>query len=43
MSYCEAIDSLSKKVGVEYSTMMKTPCLRYKDEFLECFLIKKTP
>ncbi len=34
MSYDEAVGKIVKKDGVEKSTMMKTPCLRYKGAFM---------
>jgi len=34
MRYDEAADKISQEKGVEQSTMMKTPCLRYKGDFL---------
>ena len=34
MSYDHACDMMLLKEGVVISTMMKTPCLRYHDEFL---------
>jgi len=34
MSYEHAVRKMLLKSGVEQSTMMKTPCLRYKGEFL---------
>jgi len=37
MSYDVATSELLKDEGVELSTMMKTPCLRYKGEFLTMF------
>ena len=34
MSYEQAVSAMLKIDGVEESTMMKTPCLRYKGSFL---------
>jgi hypothetical protein len=34
MSWEQARDTLLELPGVEMSTMMRTPCLRYKGEFL---------
>ena len=33
MSYNPAVVKLLREIGVDQSTMMKTPCLRYKGEF----------
>ena len=41
MSYDVATSELLKEEGVEQSTMMKTPCLRYKGEFLTMFFDKE--
>jgi hypothetical protein len=41
MSYDVATSKLLKEEGVERSTMMKTPCLRYKGEFLTMFFNKE--
>lgn len=50
MSYDQAINNLLREEGVEQSTMMKTPCLRYKGAFLtmmfdkeEALIIKVSP
>lgn len=50
MSYEQAADALLAEEGVELSTMMKTPCLRYKGSFLammfdkqEALIIKVSP
>ncbi len=40
MSYENAVQQLMLKEGVEQSTMMKTPCLRYRGEFLGMFFDK---
>lgn len=34
MSYAQAVNAMLTLQGVEESTMMKTPCLRYKGAFL---------
>ena len=41
MSFDLAISDLLKEDGVELSTMMKTPCLRYKGEFLTMMFDKE--
>lgn len=50
MSYEQAIHRLLLEEGVEESTMMKSPCLRYKGSFLtmmfkqqEALIIKVSP
>lgn len=50
MSYEQAIDAMLAIDGVEESTMMKTPCLRYKGAFLgmmfdkeDALIIKVSP
>ena len=50
MSYNDAVNNLLKEDGVELSTMMKTPCIRYKGEFLgmmfdkqDCLIVKVSP
>ncbi len=50
MSYERAVDKISQEDGVEQSTMMKTPCLRYKGDFMammfdkeESLIIKVSP
>ena len=50
MSYQQAIMALLMEDGVEESTMMKSPCLRYKGQFLammfdkeEALIIKVSP
>ena len=40
MNYETAANSLLKEDGVELSTMMKTPCLRYRGNFL-CMMFDK--
>ncbi len=34
MSYGQAVRKVMQEKGVEQSTMMKTPCLRYKGDFI---------
>jgi hypothetical protein len=34
MSYDDIVNKMIKETGVEKSTMMKTPCLRYKGAFM---------
>ena len=34
MSYDRTVEKITREHGVEQSTMMKTPCLRYKGEFM---------
>lgn len=41
MSYDQAIDAMLTIAGVEESTMMKTPCLRYKGSFLAMMFDKE--
>ena len=41
MSYQQAFQRLLQEPGVEASTMMKTPCLRYKGSFLGMFFDKQ--
>lgn len=41
MSYDQAVDKIIKEVGVELSTMMKTPCLRYKGNFMAMMFDKE--
>ena len=50
MSYERAVDKISQEDGVEQSTMMKSPCLRYKGDFMammfekeESLIIKVSP
>ncbi len=50
MSYEQAVNAILRKGGVEESTMMKTPCLRYKGAFLgmmfdkqDALIIKVSP
>lgn len=41
MKYDEAARKLVNEPGVEYSTMMKTPCLRYKGDFMAMMFDKE--
>ncbi|MEP2291353.1 hypothetical protein [Roseobacter sp.] len=41
MSYEQALNALLAIDGVEESTMMKTPCLRYKGSFLAMMFEKE--
>jgi len=41
MSYEKAIGKLIKEDGVEESTMMGTPCLRYKGDFMAMMFKKE--
>ena len=41
MSYESAVAIISQEEGVEESTMMKTPCLRYKGEFMAMMFEKE--
>lgn len=50
MSYEEIADKLLQEDGVEISTMMKTPCLRYRGDFmammserLKALIVKPAP
>jgi len=50
MSYAELADKFAMQAGVEKSTMMGTPCLRYKKDFIammfdkeESLIIKVAP
>ncbi len=50
MSYADAVNKLLREDGVEQSTMMNSPCLRYRGEFLtmmfareNCLIIKVGP
>ncbi|MDV7340694.1 hypothetical protein RYZ26_13900 [Terasakiella sp. A23] len=49
-AYEKAVEALLKEDGVELSTMMKTPCLRYRGNFLgmmfdkeDALIIKVSP
>ena len=41
MSYEEVADKMVQEAGVEYSTMMKSPCLRYNGEFIAMMFEKE--
>ncbi len=41
MSYNEAVAKILRRKGVERSTMMKTPCLRYNGEFIAMMFEKE--
>ena len=41
MSYSEAVDALLSETGVEQSTMMKSPCLRYNGQFMAMMFDKE--
>lgn len=41
MSYDQVVSQVLQESGVELSTMMKTPCLRYKGEFLAMMFDKE--
>ena len=41
VSYSQAVARLLKEDGVEESTMMKTPCLRYKGSFMAMLFEKE--
>ncbi len=41
MSYAQTVATMLTQNGVEESTMMKTPCLRYKGEFLAMMFEKQ--
>jgi len=41
MSYKEAVEKAAREIGVEHSTMMKTPCLRYKGGFMAMMFDKE--
>lgn len=50
MEYEEIAEKLAKEPGVEQSTMMKSPCLRYKGDFMammfereDCLIVKLSP
>jgi hypothetical protein len=50
MSYNELVDKFIHEDGVEESTMMRTPCLRYRGDFMammfekeEALIIKVSP
>jgi len=41
MSYSDAVDKVLQEKGVELSTMMGTPCLRYKGTFMAMMFDKE--
>jgi len=41
MSYVQAVNKIIKEAGVEESTMMKTPCIRYKGSFMAMMFDKE--
>jgi len=41
MSYEQAVNTILPKKGVELSTMMKTPCIRYRGEFVAMMFDKE--
>jgi len=41
VSYNEAVAKILRRKGVERSTMMKTPCLRYNGEFIAMMFEKE--
>ena len=41
MSYDQLVDKIIQEDGVEQSTMMKTPCLRYKGDFISMMFENK--
>ena len=41
MSYKEAVNALTQEEGVEQSTIMKLPCLRYKGNFMAMMFEKE--
>jgi len=41
LSYDQAVDKIIQEDGVEQSTMMKTPCLRYKGDFIAMMFEKE--
>ena len=41
MSYDQVVDKIMRENGVELSTMMRTPCLRYKGDFMAMMFIKE--
>ncbi len=50
MSYDVTSNKIARRQGVEKSTMMNSPCLRYKGEFMtmffekqDCLIIKVSP
>jgi len=41
MSFDEIANRVAKEKGVEHSTMMKSPCLRYKGDFMTMMFDKE--
>ena len=41
MSYEQVVDKIVQEEGVELSTMMSTPCLRYKGNFMAMMFAKE--
>lgn len=41
MSYDKAVNKIIKEKGVEHSTMMKKPCLRYQGNFMAMMFEKE--
>ncbi len=41
MSYEQAVNAILSVDGVELSTMMKTPCLRYEGDFIAMMFDKE--
>jgi hypothetical protein len=41
MSYVQAANAILREDGVELSTMMKTPCLRYRGSFIAMMFDKE--
>ncbi len=41
MSYDKVANKIVQEQGVEYSTMMKSPCLRYKGDFIAMMFEKE--
>lgn len=41
MSYADVVNIITQEEGVECSTMMKSPCLRYKGDFIAMMFEKE--
>ncbi len=41
MNYYQVVDKIIQEEGVEHSTMMKLPCLRYKGDFMTMMFEKE--
>ncbi len=41
MFYDDVVEKITQEEGVEQSTMMKTPCLRYKGDFIAMMFDKE--